>query len=41
MEKGLRKLIKEQCTAANHGDGVGVNGFEDKLSNVNKTRSTI
>ena len=24
MEKGLKKLIKEQCTAAEHGDGVGV-----------------
>ena len=25
MKKDLKKLIKEQCTSANHGDGVGVN----------------
>ena len=29
MEKGLKKLIKEQCTAADHSDGVGVKvGYE-------------
>ena len=25
MEKGLKKFIKEQCVAAEHGDGVEVN----------------
>ena len=24
MEKSLKKIIKEQCTAADHSDGVGV-----------------
>ena len=25
IEKGRKKFIKVQCTAANHSDGVGVN----------------
>ena len=24
MEKGLKQFIKEKCTVADHGDGVGV-----------------